>query len=111
MSENIGKSIDQIALAGSVNDDPPEHTTQQVQEKIVGPFCRYPLVKKPTKPTIPPVGGKKSPSWPVPVVEERTNFETDRESNRRYRSRIGRSPNSLGKIPSNQWPRCRVYLS
>ena len=58
MSENIIKSIDPIASVGSVNDGPPKQATQQVQEKIVGPFCRYPLVKKPTKPTIPPIGEK-----------------------------------------------------
>ena len=72
MSENIIKSIDPIASVGSVNDDPPKQATQQVQEKIAGPFCRYPLVKKPTRPTFPPIGEKiVAPVGRHPLVKKK----------------------------------------
>ena len=72
MKDIIIKSIDPIASTGSVNDGPPEHVTQQVHEKIVGPFCRYPLVKKPTKPTISPVREKiVAPVGRYPLVKEK----------------------------------------
>ena len=64
MADNIIKQtdnidpLDQMALAGLVNFNPPKRTNQRIPDKSVSPFSQAPVAKRPRAPT-------------NPVVEER----------------------------------------